>query len=350
MLLNEALEVSGIVEQYESCIWTDRFTVAGDFEIYLAFTVKAFQAFKKDYYVWSSESDHLMIIEDLEVESDEEDGTYMKVSGRSLESILDRRIVWGERTLSGNLQTAIKSLINTEIIAATDTTRRIPGFIFKDSTDPAVTSISVPAIQYLGENLYKIISDLCVLYGIGWKVTLNDANQMVFQLYAGKNRSHEQVINPRVIFSPDFDNLGSSKYLNSRRPFRSVGLVGGEGEGTTKRFETVFRGSSSASGLARRELYVNSSAKSKDITATEYTNALRTEGSKALLDKATISAFDGEIINSKSFVYGKDYFLGDIVSLEDDYILDANSTARVVEFIRSDDAGGKKYYPTLQSV
>lgn len=49
-----------------------------------------------------------MIVEKIQITSDTEDGNHVTVTGRSLESILDRRIVWGQKLLSGNLQNGIK--------------------------------------------------------------------------------------------------------------------------------------------------------------------------------------------------------------------------------------------------
>ena len=50
---------------------------------------------KQDYYLQSKESEHVMIVEKIQITSDTEDGNHVTVTGRSLESILDRRIVWG---------------------------------------------------------------------------------------------------------------------------------------------------------------------------------------------------------------------------------------------------------------
>lgn len=353
MLLNQEYEVHGIVEQYDSIIWTERFTKAGDFEVFLALSPEAIAAYQKDYYLWSSESEHVMIVEDLEIESKEEAPTMLKVTGRSLESILERRIVWGMLTLGGNLQAAIKQLITSQIITATDPTRHIPGLVFEDSTDPAVTSLEIEAVQLIGENIYEVITSMTELFQIGFKITLTDSNQLVFKLYAGKDRSYDQVMNPRVIFSPSFDNLGSSKYLNSNRIYKETALIGGEGEGVDKKFFWVSRGGTPASGLARREIFVDSSVTSNidpPVSPAEYADIMRMEGSRALLEHDVVTAFDGEILSTNSFEYMKDFAMGDIVQLEDIYVPEANSKSRVVEFIRSDDTGGKKAYPTLQSV
>lgn len=137
--------------------------------------------------------------EKIQITSDTEDGNHVTVTGRSLESILDRRIVWGQKLLSGNLQNGIKTLLNENVISPSDSNRKIPNFIFKESTDPAITKLKLEA-QYTGDNLYDVIQKICEEQGIGFKITLNDEKQFVFELYAGSDRSYDQTENPTLYF------------------------------------------------------------------------------------------------------------------------------------------------------
>ena len=140
----------------------------------------------------------------------------MTISGRSLESILERRIIWGQMTFSGTLQTQVKAMLDSCIISPTITDRKIPNFIFQESTDPAITSITLADTQYNGENLYDAICKLCESNKVGFKIILNDSNQFVFSLYKGTDRSYDQDANPYVIFSPKFENIINSKYIKSQ--------------------------------------------------------------------------------------------------------------------------------------
>ena len=193
-----------------------------------------------------------MIVEKIQITSDTEDGNHVTVTGRSLESILDRRIVWGQKLLSGNLQNGIKTLLNENVISPSDSNRKISNFIFKESTDSAITKLKLEA-QYTGDNLYDVIQKICEEQGIGFKITLNDKKQFVFELYAGFDRSYDQTENPYVIFSPKFENIINSNYIESKASLKTVTLVGGEGEGAGRRYTTVGGGS----GLNRRELFTD---------------------------------------------------------------------------------------------
>ena len=150
-----------------------RYNENGDFELTFAIDSNVLEFMKEDYYLVSSESERTMIIEDITTDSDVEDGNILVVTGRSLESILERRIVWGQKVLTGNLQNGIKTLINEAIISPSDVNRKIDNFIFEESTDKRITDMTIDA-QYFGEDLYSIIEGLCQEHEIGFKVILND--------------------------------------------------------------------------------------------------------------------------------------------------------------------------------
>ena len=230
-VLNTNLDAVSIVDVYESFIWTDRYYEYGDFELFTSMTETILSYIRQDYYLQNRESEHVMIIEKIRIASDSENGNHITVTGRSLESILDRRIVWGQKTITGNLQNGIRTLLNENVISPADSTRRISNFIFEASTDPAITSLKIDA-QYTGDNLYDVINKICSERSIGFKVTLNNNKQFVFKLYAGTDRSYDQSANPYVVFSPKFENIINSNYVESKSALKTVTLVGGEGEGS----------------------------------------------------------------------------------------------------------------------
>ena len=122
-VLNTNLDAISIVDVYESFIWTDRYYEYGDFELFTSMTDTILSYIRQDYYLQSRESEHVMIIEKIRINSDSENGNHITVTGRSLESILDRRIVWGQKTITGNLQNGIRTLLNENVISPADNKR-----------------------------------------------------------------------------------------------------------------------------------------------------------------------------------------------------------------------------------
>lgn len=340
------------LEDIDSLIWTDRYSRYGDFEIFTKATTELILALQEDYYLQMDESDHIMIIESVNLKTDVEEGNKFIVKGRSLESILERRIVWKQTNISGSLQTGIQRLLNENLISPTDPDRRIDDFIFETSTDPAVTSLSIDA-QFTGDDLYSVIQSLCEAAGIGFKVTLSSDNKFVFSLYAGKDRSFNQIINPFVAFSPKLDNLSGTNYYHSKIPYRTMTLVAGEGEGADRITSQVALPGGANSGLDRREKFtdardISSILDGETLSPEEYNTLLVQRGLLSLLESQPISSFDGKIDPTTTYIYGIDFFIGDIVQIANEYGLTGRS--RVTELIFSEDLSGRDKYPTFEMI
>lgn len=347
--LNTNLDAISIVDVYESFIWTDRYYEYGDFELFTSMTDTILSYIRQDYYLQSRESEHVMIIEKIRINSDSENGNHITVTGRSLESILDRRIVWGQKTITGNLQNGIRTLLNENVISPADNKRRISNFIFEASTDPAITSLKIDA-QYTGDNLYDVINKICSERSIGFKVTLNNNKQFVFKLYAGADRSYDQSVNPYVIFSPKFENIINSNYVESKSALKTVTLVGGEGEGSARKYTTVGGGS----GLNRRELFTDARDISSDVgdgvvlSDAAYTAQLQQRGKEKLAENTDVTSFEGQVETTVMFRYGEDFFNGDVVQIANEY--GHETKARIVEIVMSEDEDGNSVYPTFKTI
>jgi len=354
LILDRNFEAIGLCDEFKSFIWTDRYNKAGDFEIVTSSPIVGTEfAFQIGNYVYEKESDRLMIIEGLELKTNYNKGNDFIVTGRSLDSLLQRRIIWGQRTLKGNLQDNIEALLNENIINPSDTNRRIPDFIFERSADPKITSLTVDT-QYTGENLYKAIQSLCDTNAIGFKVT-RENNKFVFRLYAGTDRTYDQTENLYVEFSPRYDNLNESDYIQTSEKKRNVTLVGGEGEGNERKYFTA--GESNANGLERYELFTDARGTSSkvtddegnqtDLSTEEYNNLLKQKGEENLAKKENQATkkLTGKMNTNQMFILNKDFFLGDIVQVVDQYHI--SGTSRIIEIIYSQDNKGINIYPSF---
>ena len=351
LIMDENFAGVSTLDIFESLIWTDRYYACGDFEIYMPCSEKMLSTLKQDMYLYLRESEHIMIIEDIQIDTDVEDGVHLTVTGRSLESILDRRIIWNLTTLSGGLQAGIKQLLNENAIAPSDPARAIPNLIFEDSTDSKITNLALNA-QYYGENLYDVICEVCESNEIGFKIILNESNQMVFSLYAGTDRSYEQTENPYVIFSPGFDNLLNSNYISSKKTLKTVTMITGEGEGSDKKKAVAECSNGAGSGLNRREMHTDASGISQidgenTISDEDYTALLQRQGIDELAQNTRTESFEGEVSSGRTYTYGMDYFMGDIVQNVNEFNIEA--TSRVTEYIMSQDESGIERYPTFTS-
>lgn len=352
IVMNTNFESVGLIDTFNSFIWTDRYSSYGDFEIYTLPSQDLLEICQDDYYVWNIKTDHVMIIEERKIVADPDSGTFLSVIGRSLESILTRRIIWKQTTLQGNLQAGIERLLNENVINPSIADRKINNFIFKSSSDPIITELTIDA-QYTGENLYDTIETICIERNIGFKITLNETNQFVFELYSGQNRSYSQSDNSYVIFSPEFDNILNSNYLEATTNLKNVALVAGEGEDNDRKTSVV----GSGSDLTRRELYVDARDISsrvdggetdETIPLADYIKLLDQRGHERLSEYKDVHSFEGEVEASRTFIFGIDFFMGDIVQIVNEFGIESES--RVNEIVMSHDANGETIIPTFSIV
>lgn len=355
IVLNRNFEQIYILDEFKSFVWTDRYYEAGDFQLYVAATSDILNYLQQDYYLYNCESEHLMIIEQIDIMTDPEEGDEIEVIGRSLESILDRRIVWGQQTFRGNFQSQMQRLLNLNAISPSIANRRIPNLVFSSTSDSYITGLTVDS-QYTGDNVYNLLVDACTDQEIGWKVVLDSSNRFVFSFYNGTDRSYEQGVNPYVVFSPNYENIVNSKYLESRKNYKNIAYVGGEGEGTARTWATY--DATSSSGLDRRELYVDARDLSSDIrdeqgntttlTPSQYQAVLKQRGADKLAENTELKMFEGEVETTQMYLYNRDFFMGDIVEIENEYGITA--CARVTEMVMSHDTSGEKKVPGFEIV
>lgn len=356
-VMDEAFRSLYNLDTFESLIWTERYNGCGNFEFYtpvnqsilqVVNTIQKKMEAKLDCYAWLKESGTTMVIEDLEITTDTETGNHLIVSGRGLESLLERRIVWEQTVLNGNLQNGVQRLINDAVINPKIEDRKIPKFLFSASTNEYITSLVLRA-QYTGDNLYDVLLTICDTYQLGFDVNLDMNDNFVFSLKYGEDRSYDQNKNPYVIFSPRYENIINSDYLESAKTLKNVTLVAGEDSGNARRTRVV----GSASGLARRELYtdardIQSEVDGVKLTDAQYNALLDQRGSEKLAEHVYTKVFTGEIEASKTFVYDKDFFIGDIVQITNEYNME--SRVRVSEIVRVQDTTGYSMYPTFQVI
>lgn len=372
MVLDKNYDAIAMIDTFTSAIWTVRYDEAGDFELCTPVRLDYIQAIQIGNYLWSKESDRLMIIETVEIATDAENGPQFTVTGRSLESILERRIITSGITFSGNVQSIIISMLNSEVIN-TSANRKIPNFSYKTSTDPRITGTSME-FTARGENLYDMICSLCQECKIGWRILPKGAGGFEFELFVGTDRSYDQSVNPYVVFSPRFENLLNSNYIKSYKAYKnSVYAVGtyqkeviiknkykddnGEWvveEQTTYEEDEVtawgFSEDSEPTGLARREIFVDNGGVNDGEQGGAYNawNAInKQKGLTELANYQTTTAFEGELEATRQYVYSEDFTIGDIVQIQNEYGIEG--TVYISEIVFSQDASGITITPTFTS-
>lgn len=352
-VLTPELTLAGIIEDFISIIWRPAYSDIGDFEIYLSATPKAVELLQKNYYVVRSQDvsevdgvktyKKVMIIKNIELTTDVEDGDFLTVSGRELKYLLHQRVVWGQSIISDTVEYAIRRLIGSNAASAVEPTRVIPNMQFADAKGYTETI----ELQIANKQLDEAVIELCEGYNYGWDIYITD-NKLTVDIYKGVDRSYNQTERPYVVFSEGFDNLHDSSYELKSEDYANMALVGGEGEEYERIYAYV---NNDVSGLERYEIFVDAKSISQNlnsdnpISQSNYVVMLEEHGKEELAKKTITEGFSGEIISDLTYVYGVDFFLGDIVTVSNKYNM--TKSVRVISAIESEDEDGIKLIPQL---
>lgn len=346
-VLDTDLSILDVMDSFESSIWTIQYFSQNDFELIVPATSYYIKLLQKDRMLCRGKDredekyNNVMVIENINITTDWENGDKLKITGKGLKSIVGRRIVWKQTNLTGSVETGIRQVITENMINPADTARKIEGFLLEDEIGITDTF----DVQLSGENIAEWIETTCQTYGIGWDVYINN-KKYIFKMYKGVDHSYNQKDVLPVVFSDDFDNLLSSSYSYEKAEYKNAALVGGEGEGINQRTTAI----GDATGLQRYETYIDGSSVSSNgeiITEEQYYKLLQNYGKEQLSAVAYTEKFEGNVEPSGNYVLNKDYFLGDIVQVRNEYGISA--TPRIIEIIESEDENGASTVPTFST-
>ena len=342
-IYNEDLELIGVIEDHVSLVWSDRYDEIGDFELVIGYDFDIFKILKKDLFCSTDYSKHWGIIEKIEMGSDDDGNRQITVSGRMTETILERRIIvnkidFGVREEGEYLQYAVKTILDDNVIEPNDSNRRINNFIFQANNDPAITSLIVTD-SFDKTSVFDAIKRMCDDKRIGFSIIVNDLCEFVFSLYRGADKSNT------VIFSPYLDNLNNSKYFTSSDGYSNVMYVSKKDDN----YLLVANDSKMPYGILRREIHENESTlkenEQEELTDDEITaRAVK----KLRSEHAVKTGFEGDIIPDVRYVYLRDYNVGDMVTLEDEF---GNSeVVYISEVVITHDENGLSIIPTFKEI
>lgn len=330
IILNTSFEQIAVIDFCASVIWTERYCDNGDFELYLPVDPESLDYLKANNLIMRSDKpESLMVIKSLTLSTDSEGGDYLTVTGVGISEYLGRRIVWEQTTLTGKPVEICRELVNLNAVNPSDGLRKIPMLELGSYPDQAdeVTK------QSTGTNLLDAVKELLEAYELGFRV-LHKNKKLVFEIYKG-----EQV---PVFFSYEFDNIINSRYTADISLYKNVCLIQ---VGSDTRDRAVVGDSE---GLARYEMFSDGDNLSGSVMSEdEFKEIMEQYGRETLAENKLTEQFEATIDPSGNFTYGKDYKLGDIVGIENEYGI--KQIARITEIIECWDENGYSVNPTFSN-
>ena len=338
-IINTKFELLGIITNFESliCIWN--YYECGTFELTINKNKINTDKLKKDNMLIVNKRDDKILLIDKVVVSTEKNSKTMKVTGTCIKGVTKRRIVAtnGYDRISENYAENVqkhylkKHLVESYYDNIRTPERDISWIKIAPTQNRGIKTVWQARLTNLHDEEKHISEDT----GLGWYGYLNRKEKCIyFDSLEGTDRTVNQTENPTtheylkdftqeqlqqythkqlegiikhpyIIFSEKKKNLLEGKTTDDNSNYKNVGYVAGKGE-SEDRLITVL---GTAKGFDRREVLI-------DLNNIEDIDELKTEGQKKLDTYKTIQSIEGKVYQIPNMEWEKDFFLGDLVTLE----------------------------------
>lgn len=342
-IINTKFELLGIITNYESliCIWNHY--ECGTFELTINKNKANTSKLQKDnMIIVNKKDDKILLIEKRDTVTEKNSKT-LKITGTCIKGITKRRIIATngyDRVAETQAENIQKHYLERHMVKSyydniRTPERDIPWIKIAPSRNRGIKTVWQARLTNLHDEMKHISEDT----GLGWKGILNrDEKCIYFDSIKGTDRTVNQIENPiihemlksftheqlqqytheqlqgtikhpYIIFSEKKKNLLEGKVTDDNSNYKNVGYVAGKGE-NEDRLITVL---GTAKGFDRREVLI-------DLNNIEDPDELKQEGQKKLNEYKIIQSIEGKVYQIPNMEWEKDFFLGDLVTLESDGI------------------------------
>ncbi len=311
IVLDEDFNTLGAIPLFRTLIWTRRYEKLGCYELYT--TKDYFSLLNSGKYLYRNDADELGLITEVNYSQDENGKREVYAKGNFAEALLYDRVINNTVTLSGTLETVMRSLVTKYAIEPSDSDRVIANLQLGGESGLTATIDS----QVTGENLSEELYALGNVEGYSHRIRYDYLmNALYFEVWQGKDRRDSQTDNSWAIFSNSFYNIRTAVYNRDESEYKNYAYVAGEedDEGNRTVIEVDVRTSEDE---PRKELYVDArDLQSEDedgntLSSSEYEALLTSRGLTKLETYKKSESVTSEIDSAANLVYKEDFDLGD---------------------------------------
>lgn len=348
-IFDSALTLKTELGNYQSLYYNRSWYGIGDFSMTMSLSVLHADELARGRILCVNNDPYKCgIITEIVKSVDETGAETVTASGYELRHLLSwRRVVpaagqarW-EHT--GAAETILKNMVYAQAGAGAVAARRIP--LLAMAADQARGASYFVSARYSA--LSEEIEQAAWATNIGPRIYVDFANKLfMFDTAVGVDRTSEQIINGRAIFSTEWDTLETAELTESDIEYRNYALVGGQGIGAARSIVPVYSGTEPA-GLERREMWVDA----RDVATV---GDLTARGLSKLGEKSFQDYLEATILPYSPLEYQTDYDIGDLCTIS---ALGESVDARISEAQEAWDESGYslaltfgKPYPEAQII
>lgn len=296
-LLDRTFAELGRRQHLISLEWTTEFAGPGEFRAVLP--LDEWPGLEGAHFVVNELTGQTGAIDRVRRRFDRQLGGLAEISGRMLESLLDRRVIERRKRLTGTAEEVARQLVEEFAI---DYPRTIRGLsLGSQANDYHDIDVDVERGQTLMEAVYPILGSR----GRTFRIRREGTN-LWFDIWRGKDRTAAQSTNSPIRIAQDAQNGLAAEYVDDYDKRYTVILV-------VK--DQVVELTRTIPGEDRRELYIDGPDASDYLTTEGYRKALQRYGWQKLSEISAPAALLVAFPQEFPLKLGVDLALGDLVDL-----------------------------------
>lgn len=332
---DEVFELLGTVEKFSSLIWPITFRSYSTFEMWAPITEQNSELLRDGNILYIG-GDKAAIIEIVNPQYTAKGEKKYLVKGRTLECLLENRILWGSYANKAKISTIMYDIVNKNCINADNENRNIPWLECAEDLELG-DEISYQRTGFtVNASLEKLASNDI---SIGYRIIFDARRRkLIFEVQKAEDRTldNEQGNDP-VELSTEFDDILESDYYQNSQEYRNIAYVQGEapkdaeGKETGEPRREVTVGDEDLKGYGRRELYVDArdlqsqiwqGESMRQIPLDEYMESLVSRGNDklALFEKVEEFNINVRTFGLTQYTFDVDYKLGDEITIVDEQL------------------------------
>lgn len=326
-IIDDEFNLLGEIDQYTSLQMNNSWSGIGEVELHVNRYVQYAEHLQMDNIIFpTNRLDRAFVILSREIELNEEGKATenWRITALPIKAYLAKRLVFpalnqSHNVVKASVEDVMYHYVQTEMITPYDEGRIYPNMTV--TTSKSRGEIIEKKVRFDG--LAELLESLSKNSNFGWNVELDVENKkFVFKVLEGTNRSVNQVDNPPVIFSTEFGTLLNLSFAESKLEYKNVAIVAGQGEGIDRTIVQV----GEATGKDRYEVFIDA----RDVSDTEGegeeevarpqadVEAELKERAEEKLEEFKQTIFlEGQALDNSAQQFEHDYFVGDIVTLQD---------------------------------
>ncbi|MFV0550370.1 MAG: siphovirus ReqiPepy6 Gp37-like family protein [Anaerorhabdus sp.] len=295
LILDKEFNELGTIDEFNSLQWTRKYYDFGDFD--LECSINFFEMIQQGFYLFR-QGYELAYIEEIKYKRSDDNEYVLHVSGQFISSMLNDRVIVGEKKFTGTHEVIARQMLNENFINPNDVNRKISNLSLAEVRSLGEDTTLEIKDDEVGEELNSFLEEKELSQRIDYDYL---TNQLLYSVWQGLDRTEEQSINTWAVFSDDYDNVADVEYSNDTSDYKNFAYVVGKDNKTI----TV---NNVKLGERRREMIVSSS----DSVDAD----LKTKGTQELDKEKPVEVIDCTVISNENLLYKRDYDLGDLCTIK----------------------------------